>query len=244
MKGPIIDWITPKGQSLTPHIPWNAKSGRGFNHDRTGALLCPAGLDWNNMEWVLIHSAFCYFFIMYVAPSTHTKLANGELQVSGDQWPIFLYADYTYDSEDPWNGLLRSGLLVSVSLNDERSGFSCWPILLTEGVQTRLHIPELRRSGTQGNAFWECPYPWDALDYKGIPCLCRYTGMGKGDFCLFLTHFSVGPLCIDFSSGVFLDWPCHGFRAFLQLYFGLTWWPGRKRWSRPADGMVESVSHL
>ena len=48
MKGLIIDWITPKGQSLTPHIPRNVKSGRGFNHDRTGALLCPAGLDWNN----------------------------------------------------------------------------------------------------------------------------------------------------------------------------------------------------
>ena len=35
--------------------------------------------------------------------------------MAGDQWPIFLYADYTYDAEDPWNGLLRSALLVSVS---------------------------------------------------------------------------------------------------------------------------------
>jgi len=51
MKGAIIDWITPKGQSLTPHIPQNAKSGRGFNHEWTGVLLCPAGLDWNNMEY-------------------------------------------------------------------------------------------------------------------------------------------------------------------------------------------------
>ena len=50
MKGAIIDWITPKGQMLNPHIPWNAKSRRDFNHERTGALLCPAGLDWNNME--------------------------------------------------------------------------------------------------------------------------------------------------------------------------------------------------
>ena len=43
-----------------------------------------------------------------------TKLSNREMQVKGDQWPVFLYADYMYDSEDPWNGLLRSGLLVSV----------------------------------------------------------------------------------------------------------------------------------
>ena len=50
MKSLIIDWITPKGQSLTPHIPRNVKSSHGFNHDRTGALLCPAGLDWNNIE--------------------------------------------------------------------------------------------------------------------------------------------------------------------------------------------------
>ncbi|KAI6011922.1 hypothetical protein BKA83DRAFT_4466618 [Pisolithus microcarpus] len=94
MKGAIIDWITPKGQSLSPHIPRNVKSGRGFNHERTGALLCPAGLDWTNIQ-------------------TRTKLMNGEIQVPGDQWPVFLYADYSYDPEDPWNGLLRSGLLVS-----------------------------------------------------------------------------------------------------------------------------------
>lgn len=41
---------------------------------------------------------------------------GGQIQVSGDQWPVFLYANYTYNAEDPWNGLLRSGLLISVSL--------------------------------------------------------------------------------------------------------------------------------
>ncbi|KAF9241132.1 hypothetical protein BU15DRAFT_32846, partial [Melanogaster broomeanus] len=41
MKSTIVNWITPKGQSLNPHIPRNVKSGRGFNHERTGALLCP-----------------------------------------------------------------------------------------------------------------------------------------------------------------------------------------------------------
>ena len=46
---------------------------------------------------------------------TKTKLMNGQIQVAGDQWPVFLYVDYMYDPEDPWNGLLRSGLLVSVS---------------------------------------------------------------------------------------------------------------------------------
>ena len=33
----------------------------------------------------------------------------------GTSGQFFLYAGYVYDHEDPWNGLLRSGLLVSVS---------------------------------------------------------------------------------------------------------------------------------
>ncbi|KAF8833840.1 hypothetical protein BDN67DRAFT_992770 [Paxillus ammoniavirescens] len=72
MKRAIIDWITPKGQSLNPHIPRNVK--------------------------------------------TRMKLVNGQIQVAGDQWLIFLYVNYTYNTEDPWNGLLRSGLLISISI--------------------------------------------------------------------------------------------------------------------------------
>ncbi|KAF8833444.1 hypothetical protein BDN67DRAFT_917007 [Paxillus ammoniavirescens] len=94
MKTAIVNWITLKGQSLNPHIPCNVKLGRGSNHESTGVLLCPAGFDWSNTE-------------------TRTKLVNGQIQVAGDQWPVFLYANYTYDAEDPWNGLLCSGLLVS-----------------------------------------------------------------------------------------------------------------------------------
>ncbi|KAG9310743.1 hypothetical protein JVU11DRAFT_9349 [Chiua virens] len=93
MKAAIIDWITPKGQTLSPHIPRNVKCGRGFQHERTGVLLCPAGYEWQNAE-------------------IKEKLRNGQLQVAGDQWPVFLYANYMYDPDDPWNGLLRSGLLV------------------------------------------------------------------------------------------------------------------------------------
>ncbi|KAF8834355.1 hypothetical protein BDN67DRAFT_915129 [Paxillus ammoniavirescens] len=94
MKSAVIDWITPKGQILNPHIPHNVKSGQGFNHERTGALLCPVGLDWANSE-------------------IKTKLESGQIQAAGDQCLVLLYANYTYDAEDPWNGLLRSGLLVS-----------------------------------------------------------------------------------------------------------------------------------
>ncbi|KJA26299.1 hypothetical protein HYPSUDRAFT_132935 [Hypholoma sublateritium FD-334 SS-4] len=93
LKSAIIDWITPLGEPLMPPISWNSKSGRGFNHEVTGALLCPAGLDWNDVE-------------------IKEKLRAGELLVPGDQWPIFLFSSYTYDDNDPAKGLLRSSLLV------------------------------------------------------------------------------------------------------------------------------------
>lgn len=52
MKSAIIDWITPRGESLVPAIARNVKCERGYNHDRTGGLLCPADLDWSKDEYV------------------------------------------------------------------------------------------------------------------------------------------------------------------------------------------------
>lgn len=94
LKGAVLDWITPRGQLLNPPLARNVKADRGFFHERTGALLCPAGLDWTSTE-------------------IKEKLRSGEMVISGDHWPIFLYYGYTYDPEDPWNGLFRSTLLVS-----------------------------------------------------------------------------------------------------------------------------------
>lgn len=50
LKGAILDWMTPHGQSLHPPIARNVKVDRGFNHERTGALLCPVGMDWADPE--------------------------------------------------------------------------------------------------------------------------------------------------------------------------------------------------
>ncbi|RDB18332.1 hypothetical protein Hypma_000416 [Hypsizygus marmoreus] len=94
LKSAVIDWITPRGEPLIPPLPRNVKTCRGFNHEVTGALLCPANLDWSD-------------------PEVKAKLRDGEYIIPGDQWPIMIYKDYKYDSEDPWNGLLRSKLLIS-----------------------------------------------------------------------------------------------------------------------------------
>ncbi|KAG1901227.1 uncharacterized protein F5891DRAFT_951100 [Suillus fuscotomentosus] len=93
LKGSVLNWITPKGQNLIPPLARDMKVDCGFHHERTGVLLFPAGLDWSNSE-------------------TKAKLKSGEIIVTGDQWPLFLYADYHYDLKDPWNGLFQSALLV------------------------------------------------------------------------------------------------------------------------------------
>lgn len=54
LKSAILDWITPRGQALTPALSRNVKIDRGFHHERTGALLCPADMDWSNAEYVHI----------------------------------------------------------------------------------------------------------------------------------------------------------------------------------------------
>jgi len=50
-KGLVLDWIVPPGQSLTPPLAHNVKMDCKYHHEHTGSLLCPAGMDWNNIEY-------------------------------------------------------------------------------------------------------------------------------------------------------------------------------------------------
>jgi hypothetical protein len=77
-------------------------------------------------------------------PRIKEKLRSGEMAVSGDQWPTFLYHGYNYDSDDPWNGLFRSILLVSVRSRASQTS----PIMIKEiiaGIQAYIYITKLRR---------------------------------------------------------------------------------------------------
>lgn len=136
LKAAVLDWITPRGQPLNPPLSRNVKSDRGFHHERTGALLCPGGLDWSNSEYV--PSALSSLCTIHSPTSSRIKekLRSGEMAVSGDQWPIFVYQGYSYDPEDPWNGLLRSTILVSVSLLI----FSDWIISDPMYLQSYKHV--------------------------------------------------------------------------------------------------------
>ncbi|KJA19648.1 hypothetical protein HYPSUDRAFT_143474 [Hypholoma sublateritium FD-334 SS-4] len=95
LKSAILDWLIAPGDTLYPSISANVKANCGFRHEATGALLCPVGIDWNNLE-------------------IKQKIKSGKLSVSGDQWPIMLYASHTYDQNSPWKGLLRSSILIKI----------------------------------------------------------------------------------------------------------------------------------
>ncbi|TDL18751.1 hypothetical protein BD410DRAFT_842620 [Rickenella mellea] len=93
LKGAVLDWITPRNVPLNPPLARNVKTNRGFHHPTTGALLCPAGLDWQD-------------------PAVREGLSSGTWTVAGDQWPLLVYANHEYDVDDPWKGLFRSQILV------------------------------------------------------------------------------------------------------------------------------------
>ena len=113
LKGIVLDWITPRDKALSPPLSQNVKTNRGYHHPVTGALLCPAGLDWNDAE---LAPFLCTFYLLLSRRfRIRTKLSSGEMAVPGDQWPLLVYANQEYDPEEPWDGLFRSSLLVWVS---------------------------------------------------------------------------------------------------------------------------------
>jgi hypothetical protein len=58
LKSAVLDWISPRGEAIQPPLHRNSKIDRGFNHELTGSLLCPAGLDWNDPRYVSV-SGIC-----------------------------------------------------------------------------------------------------------------------------------------------------------------------------------------
>jgi hypothetical protein len=143
---------------------------RGFHHDTTGALLCPTSLDWDDPAFAsLVHAHFHDSSLFF---SVRDQLRSGELTIPGDQWPIFIWADQKYDPEDPWKGLLKGRLLVSVSFHI----FKFFVLNHFSGVQTRIHFTELRRERAQGHSLWKCTYTWNDKRNSCLNCLYRNSG--------------------------------------------------------------------
>lgn len=73
----------------------------------------------SSVSWVLSLTCMASFLLLFRVKS---GLLSGELVISGDMWPRFLYQNFEYNPEEPWEGLFRSGLLVRVS------GFLSFPV--------------------------------------------------------------------------------------------------------------------
>ncbi|TFK21027.1 hypothetical protein FA15DRAFT_682285 [Coprinopsis marcescibilis] len=89
----IVAWITPPNANLVPPLKGNVKTDRGFYHDMTGKLLCPATMNWEDT-------------------TVRNGLRSGQIIPNGDQWPLFLYQNHQYNHDKPWNGLMRGHLLI------------------------------------------------------------------------------------------------------------------------------------
>ncbi|KAJ3518520.1 hypothetical protein NMY22_g13631 [Coprinellus aureogranulatus] len=122
LKSAVVDWITPPNQVLIPPIQRNIKTDRGFHHVRTGELLCPVNLDWDDDK-------------------IRRDLTSGQLVPSGDMWPRFLYRHYEYDPDNPWEGLFRSSLLVMAYKHIFTSPSSVYgsPSKATRSSNARIH---------------------------------------------------------------------------------------------------------
>ena len=126
----------PPGQVITPPLNCKMKFDHGFHHETTGSLLCPAGVNWDDPEWVLVICGMSLFTV-FIFSRIKAKLKSREMHVQGNQWSLFLYADLKYDPKDPWTGLLRNQLLVLVhwcfiSLN--------YSVIRSAGIQTYLRL--------------------------------------------------------------------------------------------------------
>ena len=64
LKSAVLDWIMSKGEAIQPPLHRNSKIDRGFNHELTGSLLCPAGLDWNDPQYVSVCSPDSSFILL------------------------------------------------------------------------------------------------------------------------------------------------------------------------------------
>ncbi|KAH7926004.1 hypothetical protein BV22DRAFT_1010124 [Leucogyrophana mollusca] len=95
LKQAVVTWLTASFHPLTPPIRPAGKEGRGFAHDVTGKLLCPAEYQWS-----------------LAATKNKIRDRDPDFLVTAHSWPMFLYRDYTYDATDIESGLLQSALMV------------------------------------------------------------------------------------------------------------------------------------
>src|ERR1700722_2491235 len=136
---------------------------------------CYVQPDWTGQIMSRLFQSIAAKTNILIYTRTKEKLCSGELTVPGDQWPVFLYASHNYDPDDPWKGLFRSAILVSVSgsfiVATRLTGVSY------AGIQAYIHITELRADGGQGYAVRQRANTWHDQRHARFSCLYSHSGM-------------------------------------------------------------------
>jgi hypothetical protein len=65
------------------------------------------------------------------------------MMVPGDQWLAFLYTGLDYDPEDPWKGLFKNQILVSVTRLFSFIPAIALTVTTHPAIQAHLHVPKL-----------------------------------------------------------------------------------------------------
>ena len=161
--------------------------------------------------------------------------------VAGDQWPVFLYEAYKYDSENPWTGLLRSSLLVAVHILDMNM-YHSYQLTFSQAFKHIFTSPSSvhkESSATRsGNARL---HGMASVTSASI----AYVATQACDFtwsCFSYSHLLKGPLCAQLRACVFKDRYNYRFGALLQFNFLPAPWCWRTSGSKSTPFVVEQVS--
>ncbi|KAI6141161.1 hypothetical protein BKA82DRAFT_3977752 [Pisolithus tinctorius] len=95
LKQDIVSWLTDLFHPIEPPLRTTTKDERGFVHDVTGKLICPAEFDWD---------------LAIVKDGIRDR--NPSYLVTAYSWPLFLYENFEFYSTDAERGLFRSSLLI------------------------------------------------------------------------------------------------------------------------------------
>ncbi|KZP08145.1 hypothetical protein FIBSPDRAFT_761880, partial [Athelia psychrophila] len=95
LKVVVVSWVYEAFGPSVPSLLGAVKDGRGLHNEHTGRLLCPCEFNWAEDE---VRAAI--------------RAGREEYAVTADSWPIYCYANFSYDPENAEDGLWRSSLLV------------------------------------------------------------------------------------------------------------------------------------
>jgi len=156
---------------------------------------------------------------------------------------MFLYQGNLYDAENPWKGLFRSSILISVS-SFPFFGDTVASWISHTGLQTRFHVTKLCWKGVKGYSLRKCPYPWHDSRDTCVDRLYRYSGMTFLPICLWMLRYLAGSVRTLIITRVLANGYGNRLRAVLHQCSRSLWRRRRERRGQWSYGVVESVSHL